>query len=324
MAELGPEREEEERGVGTRGGASGGRRHRTAKGLAVVACLVLGFAASAQAGGEGRDFPRLSLAAIAAGRGDPGPEGYSVSRWALFPTVLVLDQRDFAAQDRMFLRLAFFVEKRGYRGKLLQDDELAGLHGWNAHDYGPSGLASFFTSARKADFPLNSEEESLRALALREGLIVPRGDGFAPGTGAVLSISKESDRYARRLLLAHESYHGIFFTDLEYRKLCYSVWDSAAKEEKRFASRLLSYLGYDTSDRELEVNEFQAYLLQQPASSLDAYVRRMEPIISKNPYYTPPTADEALPGLAADERKLELFLRGKYGIAAGGAYSLVR
>lgn len=262
-----------------------------------------------------------SLGEMAKGPG-PAADGpnFLASRWALFPSVLVLDFKDFSAQDRTFSRLAFFTEKSGYRGRLLTDEELAGLHGWNAHDYGPRALAAFFNAARKAAFPLDEEEKDLMAFALREGLIVPAGPGFAPGVGALLSISGESDIYARHLLLAHESYHGIFFTDPEYRKLCYSAWDAAEKNERLFVLRLLGYIGYDTGSRELTVNEFQAYLLQQPASMLESYIRRMEPILANNPGFTTPSADSAIPGLLADEKRLEAFLRKNYGIGAGGAY----
>ena len=43
--------------------------------------------------------------------------------------VLVFDTADYATQARLFRRLAFFVEKRGFRGQLLGDDELAGRRG---------------------------------------------------------------------------------------------------------------------------------------------------------------------------------------------------
>ena len=67
-----------------------------------------------------------------------------VFRWNLFPDVLVVDTRDFHLQDRMFTRLAYFVEKKGFRGALMTNLQLSGRHGWNAHDYGPDGLASFY------------------------------------------------------------------------------------------------------------------------------------------------------------------------------------
>ena len=42
---------------------------------------------------------------------------FAIYRWDRFPQVIVLDMADFTEQDRMFSRLAFFLEKRGYRGR---------------------------------------------------------------------------------------------------------------------------------------------------------------------------------------------------------------
>ena len=53
-----------------------------------------------------------------------------------------------------FRRLSYFVEKKGFRGSLMTNSELEGMHGWNAHDYRPEDLALFYTVADKQDFPL--------------------------------------------------------------------------------------------------------------------------------------------------------------------------
>ena len=41
-----------------------------------------------------------------------------------------------------------------------------------------------------------------------------------PDQGAILSISRSSSKYERILLLAHESYHGVYFCSVKYRDLC--------------------------------------------------------------------------------------------------------
>ena len=246
------------------------------------------------------------------------PEGsaFAIYRWDRFPRVIVLDMADFALQDRMFSRLAFFLEKRGYRGRLLSDAQLAGKHGWNAHDYGPEGLASFFNAAALARFPLDTEETLLRGIALREGIIKRDGEKLIPGDGAVLSISRASSKYERILLLAHESYHGIYFCSPEYRELCARTWAAAPASERRFMARLLEQLGYDGSDHGLEVNEFQAYLLQQPPSMAASYFERVGKLIAQEAGI--PEAADVLPYLLKDEKTLEAFLAVRYGIRAGG------
>jgi hypothetical protein len=264
----------------------------------------------------------------------PRNGAFELYRWDRFPAVLVFDMADFAEQDRMFSRLAFFIEKRGYRGRLLMDAQLAGKHGWNAHDYGSEGLAAFFSAAAKARFPLDAEELLLRGIALREGIIA-RGDAtggaaaagevggasqaaeFLPGFGAVLSISRSSSKYERNLLLSHESYHGVYFCSEEYRALCDRLWNEAPASERLFMTRLLGALGYDPGSRDLVVNEFQAYLLQQPRSVAASYFERVGKLVADQAGV--PTAAEVLPALLKDEAVLEDFLRSRFSIEAGGA-----
>ena len=196
------------------------------------------------------------------------------------------------------------------------DTQLAGKHGWNAHDYGPDGLASFFNAAAATRFPLDPEETLLRGIALREGIVTRRGDSLGPGSGAILSISRSSSKYERILLLAHESYHGVYFCMAKYRELCARTWAAAPASERRFMRRLLEYLGYDDSDSSLVVNEFQAYLLQQPRSMAPAYFERMGKLIANAEGV--PEAAEVMPHLLKDEAVLEAFLMSHYAIGAGG------
>jgi hypothetical protein len=258
-------------------------------------------------------IPSASLAAIEEGSGDlPGNAAFAIYRWDRFPSVLIFDMADFTEQDRMFSRLAFFIEKRGYRGRLLSDALLAGKHGWNAHDYGPDGLASFFNAAASARFPLDAEELVLRGIVLREGIIARalEGAAFVPGAGAVLSISRASDHQERILLLAHESCHGVYFCSAEYRALCERLWKEAPATERLFMTSLLGALGYDAASHGLVVNEFQAYLLQQPRSMAAAYFERVGKLVADKSGVA--TAAEILPDLLKDEAALENFLKARY------------
>ena len=266
---------------------------------------------------------KASLSFIESRSGDL-PEGvpFAIYSWDRFPSVLVLDMADFDIQNRMFSRLAFYLEKAGYRGRLLTDTQLVGKHGWNAHDYGPEGLAAFFNAAEAKRFPLDAEELLLRGLALREGILAAgdssaNGAAFVPGSGAILSISRSSNKYERILLLAHESYHGVYFCSAEYQALCEKLWKAAPAAERLFITRLLGALGYDPSSHTLVVNEYQAYLLQQPRSMAAAYFERVGKFVAEESGV--PSAAEVLPSLLADEAVLEKFLKTHYGIAAGGA-----
>lgn len=271
------------------------------------------------------DLPAPTTASLEAIEGETGQlagAAFALYRWSLFPSVLVLDMADFTTQDRMFSRLAFFLEKAGYRGRFLTDAQLAGKHGWNAHDYGPQGLAAFFNKAAKARFTLDSEELLLRSLALREGILA-KGDGpqesaaLVPGSGAILSISRSSNKYERMLLLAHESYHGIYFCSAKYRSLCERLWKAAPASERHFMTRLLAALGYDPASHDLAVNEYQAYLLQQPRPAAAAYFKRVGKLVEDEAGV--PTSEEVLPALLRDEAALERFLVRHFGMQAGGA-----
>jgi hypothetical protein len=239
---------------------------------------------------------------------------FELYRWDLFPDILILDTADFSVQDRMFTRLAYFLEKRGWRGKLMGNAWLAGRHGWNAHDYGSEGLAAFFSSALESRFPLNPEEESVRQLSLDQGIIVGARGRYGPGTGGVLCISRSSSATERRLLLAHESFHGIFFSSSAYRNFCVRLWDSLPGIEKDFYTSFLGSLGYDTADPTLVVNEFQAYLMQQPLRYAASYFARFTHLMEENG--SSPGMD---PGqLVEDARTLDEFLQPRFGFGAGG------
>ena len=259
------------------------------------------------------DLARIVSAPVSSWR-SPSAETY---RWNLFPDILVVDSASFSIQDRLFTRLAYFLEKRGFRGQLLGNSRLAGRHGWNAHDYGAAGLADFFTAAQAESFPLNPEEIALRQMALREGIIVEARGAYAPGRGGVLGISRSSSRVERELLLTHESFHGVFFSSAAYREFCQSLWDSLPPPLASFYEHFLDSLGYDVTAPTLVVNEFQAYLMQQPLSYAESYFERFLKLREG-------AADESSPEpvqpwqLLKNAEALDGFCRARFGFGAGG------
>jgi hypothetical protein len=194
---------------------------------------------------------------------------FEVFRWSLFPEVLVLDSIDYTVQKRLFHRLAFFVEKTGFRGKLHPDAAIWDRHGWNAHNYNAEGLASFFETARETGFPLNTEELWLADYLVSQGTLRKEKEAFVPGAGGILGISRETSPQTRSLLLTHEAFHGVYYGIPEYRGLVEKTWQELPPAQKEFWDRYFTWMGYDTADHYLLVNEFQAYLLQQPLSQLD-------------------------------------------------------
>ena len=251
---------------------------------------------------------------------------YEFFRWENFPSLLIFDTANYAVQDKMFKRLAFFVEKAGFRDRLAPDEEIAELHGWNAHDYRADDLARFFNAARRTNFPLLAEERELERILLGAGIIRESGAGIVGGEGGVISISRESAEYLRFRFMAHEGFHGIFFIDEDFRDFTRRRWQQFPADAKRFLISFFNFQHYDTSDEYLLINEFMAHVLQQPASEAGRYFGQTLPARLEETWRKAhlPAKNEAAgtwPTLAtAFTREAEAFsayVNSRWGLAAG-------
>jgi hypothetical protein len=203
-------------------------------------------------------------------------KNFEVFRWEQFPSILIFDTANYDVQDRLVKRLAFFVEKAGFEGQLSTDEEIAGLHGWNAHDYRAEDLARFFETARITNFPLNIEELELQQILLEQKIIVQDvsvndDSKIVPGSGAIVSISRESPEYLRYRFIVHESYHGLYFIDKEFEDFCRSRWENLNPTAKAFILQYFAYMQYDTNNVYLMANELMAYCLQQSVANAGTY-----------------------------------------------------
>jgi len=259
--------------------------------------------------------------------GLPGLPDCDVYRWDLRAEVLVFDFADYAAQDRALKRLAFFVEKAGYKGSLAPDSEIAALHGWNAHDYRAADLASFFNAARTSSFRLGEAELGLRELLLRAGTLVAEGQGYAAGRGALISISRESPSWLRPTFMTHESSHALYFTDPAFADFVRASWAAVGAEERWFWKRYFAYMYYDTANEDLMANEFMAYLFQQPVAKVEEYFTKTLPtrLLEKHPELKA-RIDAYLstwgPSFAIHAAAIEDWLRIRYGLSAGSTWRL--
>ncbi len=248
-----------------------------------VSFRVLESAAAAQA--QAQPVESVIIGSIPEGRPIPADPGlvlrynsgawrntdFEFFSWTRFPGVLVFDTRSYAVQDDLFKRLAFFVEKPGYAGTIPNPAELSGKHGWNAHDYKAEDLARFFDVAEKNGIPLTPGETDLLRIILAEGMLQKTASGYAGEDGAVLSVSRESGDDLRRLLLAHECSHGVFFSLSEFRDECAKAWSALSDVERRTWLLFLESNTYDVSNDYLVINEFQSYLFQQPREKVADY-----------------------------------------------------
>lgn len=248
---------------------------------------------------------------------------YEIYEWDRFPQILFFDTRNYEVQDRLFRRLAFFVEKQGYKGKLLTNEQLGDMHGYNAHDYSAESMARFFNKAAELNFTLNEEELLLKRILIHNGLFEDDGIYVKANEGGLVSISRETPGWSRTNLLAHEGWHTIFFRDAEFRNYVSAVFYTFDPTSRDF---LIDYfksqpsLGYDTNDEYLMHNEFMAYIMQQRLSEVAKYFVHLA---------NRGTVIEFTPQLASYIRKTEGrgfedaatalndFVFDKYGIVCG-------
>lgn len=252
-------------------------------------------------------------------------DDFEVFSWEQFPSILFFDTKNYYIQDLMFKRLAFFVEKAGYAGKLVSDSVMKNQHGFNAHDYRAESLANFFELARVNNFPLNEYELLLRDILIGHGIITVRNDGsYSAGLGALVSISQESSNYLRWKFIAHEGLHCIYFTNSDFRAVVADVFSQCDRTSLEFLLKYFSVtpsLNYDINDTYLIQNEFMAYLLQQQLSEVADYFTKI--------LATKRTINEKCPDLVnyvleTDGRafyeaavKLDSYLAEKWGFASG-------
>lgn len=251
---------------------------------------------------------------------------YEIYKWDRFSGILFFDIRDLKIQEKFFSRLAFYVEKEGFRGRILSNEELEGKHGYNAHDYSADSLASFFNKVSDINFKLNREEEILKKILLENGIIaVDESDPrhVVAQAGGLVSISKQTPDWSRRRLLAHEGWHTLYFENEDFRNFvaaCFYTIDPNAHDFIIGFFKSQPSLGYDVNDSYLLINEFMAYILQQPVNQVAKYftgiagwatVKEAEPELSA---YIRNTNAQAFEDAAV---MLNEYLFDKWGIESG-------
>jgi hypothetical protein len=196
---------------------------------------------------------------------------FELFSWSRFPRILIMDMASYEIQDAFFKRLAFFVEKAGHAGRLESFSALAGLHGYNAHDYRAEDIARFFTLAQKDPSGLSVEEEALARILAENGVVKKTSEGYSAGEGCVISISRSSPPVLRALLLTYGSFHGLFFTMPAFRDAAEAAWAALSADEQAVWMDYLAAHSYNTKDHYLVVNEFQSYLLRQERTSIRGF-----------------------------------------------------
>ncbi len=248
---------------------------------------------------------------------------YELFEWDRFPQILFFDTRNYEVQDKLFRRMAFFVEKQGYKGRLLTNDELGDMHGYNAHDYSAESMARFFNKATEIGFQLNEEELLLKRILIHNKLFESDGLYVKANEGGLVSISRETPLWSRTNLLAHEGWHTIFFRDAEFRNFVSAVYYTFDPTSLEF---LIDYfksqpsLGYDINDEYLMHNEFMAYIMQQKLSEVSKYFVHLAnrgTVIDFTPELASYVRKTEGRGFEDAANALNDFVFDKYGIVCG-------
>lgn len=248
---------------------------------------------------------------------------YEIFTWDRFSNILFFDIRNLRIQDDFFRRMAFFVEKAGYKGRLLTNEELGDMHGYNAHDYSAASMADFFNTAEKLNFKLNSEELLLKRILIANGFFEVDGDYVIANEGGLVSISRETPAWSRVSLLAHESWHTIFFCDPDFRNFVSAIYYTMDQKSLSFLIKYFQSqpsLGYDVTDEYLMHNEFMAYMMQQGISALaDYYVTRAKwkTVTDFCPEEAEYIRETNAQGLEDAAIALNDYVFGRFGIVAG-------
>ncbi|MCF3948469.1 hypothetical protein AiwAL_00240 [Acidiphilium sp. AL] len=196
---------------------------------------------------------------------------FTVFRFRDDPLVLVVDCPGLHAQGLMFDRLAALIEKAAApRDQVLTTAEfaatLAAAHAsvgtyYYGDDYPAAAMRRFFRLARAEGVALNPQERRLQAILRRSGFLKPGANG------AVISIPQAGAGHrvtplVRAVILRHELSHGAYFTLPRYRAFVHRFWNDVMTAKERAAFRgFLTRQGYDPRERELIINETQAYLV---------------------------------------------------------------
>lgn len=248
---------------------------------------------------------------------------YEIFEWDRYPGIIFFDTRNYAVQDNFFRRLAYFVEKAGYKGRLMTNEELEGKHGYNAHDYSAKSMAEFFNKAAELGFKLNDEEELLKKILIHNGFFEVEGDKVKANEGGLVSISQESRPWLRATLLAHEGWHTIFFRDAEFRNYVSAVYYTMDPKSREFLIdffRSQDNLGYDTNDEYLMNNEFMAYIMQQRLSEVAKYFIHLAnrgSVMKYTPELAAYIRNTEGKGFEDAAMALNEFVFDKYGIVCG-------
>jgi hypothetical protein len=200
---------------------------------------------------------------------------------------VVLDFPTTLAQARMFGRVILFIERDGTSKTRVMT--VAEVQKWlvkntktldtltMGNNIRASEFARFFNTARLQEEPLTTDERELYDWLLQMQLLREEELGVAvvEPEAIVVSVPQVStvqgcapcsvSAEQRRVTVEHEFSHARFATDIPYQNYVGWFWSNGMNTVVRSKfTQFLRKRGYDTSIRELVINEMQAFLMHTP------------------------------------------------------------
>ncbi|WP_235048134.1 hypothetical protein [Borrelia persica] len=195
------------------------------------------------------------------------------------PNIYVIKFKTLHDQSLMLKRMAFFVEKKEFKGKLLSNEELENKVGWGGHDYKLKDIITFFNEAEKLDFKLNKEEIILKNLIMTNKLAHIENNTIkiknkSKNTAfATYSEDETMPKTAQMRIFMHELLHMHFFTDNNFNKAIVNFWHKhISPNDKKLWIYFLDNSNYDVTLNDLVINEFYAYTTALPKEKIADYL----------------------------------------------------
>ncbi|BCR19483.1 hypothetical protein BmHoA_00547 [Borrelia miyamotoi] len=211
-------------------------------------------------------------------------ENYRRDAFELFnlisePNIYVLKFKNLKYQSLMLKRIAFFIEKKEFRGVLLSNNELKNKIGWRGHDYRLQDIITFFNKAQKLNIKLNKEEIILKnliiinKLAYIENNTIKIKDKSKNIAFAAYSEDETILSMDQITIFMHEILHMYYFIDKNFNKAISNFWSkNVIQKDKQAWIQFLDSKDYDTNYQYLIINEFYAYITQLPKEETATYL----------------------------------------------------
>ena len=195
-------------------------------------------------------------------------DSVDIRRWSSNTLVFVAMFSSALKQQRAIQRVSLFLEDPLFAGTIVDDVPPGRASAsYSGHNMRMGDIADFANGASSLS---ESESELINQLELAGALFCrqnPRkgskSNGYlsAMNGSCLLTVSKSKDVREAKDALRHELVHGAFYTCADFKRAVKRFWEESMRDHERDAwKETCASIGYNTSNSELVLNEFAAYM----------------------------------------------------------------